>query len=259
MLPKLSLAPMQDVSTLPLWRSMARRGAPDLWVTEYFRVHQHSKPNPTILRSITHNDTGIPVIAQMIGNTPEYLVKMVHDLQEKSDCVGIDVNLGCPAPRVCGKNSGGALLLNHALIREIAETLRPVVTGTLTFKTRVGFESEAEFDALLELFAELPLDGLAIHGRTVREKYQSEVHTDEIASAVKRLPYPVTANGSIVCNQTARSMVEKTGAAGLMVGRGAIRNPWIYQQIRQELEGQPIFRPTLLDVKDYLFDLYAEI
>ena len=116
------------------------------------------------------------------------------------------------------------------LIREIADALRPVVTGSLTFKTRLGFKTEREFQDLLALFATLPLDGLAIHGRTVREKYQSDVHTDESAQAVLELPYPVTANGSIVSVQSALAMRKKTNAAGLMIGRGAIRNPWIFDR-----------------------------
>ena len=120
---------MQDVSTLPLWQVMDRRGGPDVYVTEYFRVHRDSHPSKEILRSITENKTGKPVIAQMIGNEPIELVRVAKELQARSDCTGIDVNLGCPAPRICGKNSGGALLKNLDLIREIADTLRPVVTG----------------------------------------------------------------------------------------------------------------------------------
>ncbi len=250
---------MQDVSTLPLWKVMHRRGGPDVYVTEYFRVHVDSHPSREILRSITDSHTGKPVIAQMIGNEPAELARTAKELQERSDCAGIDVNLGCPAPRICGKKSGGALLLDLDLIREIAETLRPVVKGSLTLKTRVGFESEQEFDSLLALFKSLPIDGLAIHGRTVMERYQSEVHTEEIARAVKELPFPVAANGSIVSVRSALSMLERTHAAGLMIGRGAIRNPWIYDQIRQALAGEKVFQPELTDLRDYVSDLYEAV
>ena len=257
--PTLSLAPMQDVSTLPLWQVMHRRGGPDVYVTEYFRVHSDSHPSKEILRSITESNTGKPVIAQMIGNDPAELARTAIELQSRSDCAGIDVNLGCPAPRICGKKSGGALLMDLDLIREIADALRPVVTGSLTFKTRLGFKTEREFQDLLALFATLPLDGLAIHGRTVREKYQSDVHTDEIAQAVLELPYPVTANGSIVSVQSALAMRKKTNAAGLMIGRGAIRNPWIFDQVRQAIAGEEMFQPTLIDLKDYISDLYEAV
>lgn len=250
---------MQDVSVLPLWRCLERRDGADLYVTEYFRVHCDSHPEKEILRSITDFPGEKPVIAQMIGNDPAHLVRTTELIQGQTDTAGIDINLGCPAPIVCGKLSGGALLRDHNLIREIAETLRPVVRGTLTLKTRVGFETPEEFEELLALFASLPIDGLAIHGRTVREKYQSPVHTDCIAQAVKVLPFPVTANGSIVSVETALAMHRSTGANGLMIGRGGIRNPWLFQQIRDSLGGLEPMRPTLADVRDYIFDLKDEI
>ncbi|MEX2581347.1 MAG: tRNA-dihydrouridine synthase family protein [Verrucomicrobiales bacterium] len=257
--PVLSLAPMQDVSVLPLWRCLSRRGGPDLYVTEYLRVHRDSVPEKAVLASIRGMSGRAPVVAQMIGNDPEHLVRTAKFVQENSDCAGIDVNLGCPAPKVCGKLAGGALLKNKDLIRRIAVDLRSVVAGSLTLKTRVGFESEGEFDELLELFAELPIDGLAVHGRTVRERYQSAVHTECIARAVGRLPFPVTANGSIVSAAAASGMLARTGAAGLMIGRGGIRNPWLFEQIRAEGSGELSPRPRLRDVLDYILELTKEV
>lgn len=249
---------MQDVSVLPLWRCLERRGGPDIYVTEYFRVHRDSHPEKEILRSMTNFPGDKPVIAQMIGNDPEHLLRTTNLLQDQSNCAGIDINLGCPAPNVCGKQSGGALLKDHDLIRKIVETLRPVVRGTFTLKTRVGFESPEEFENLLTLFASLPIDGLVIHGRTVREKYQSPVHTDCIAHAVKTLPFPVTANGSIVTVGTALGMHQATDASGLMIGRGGIRNPWLFQQVRDAFAGMESHALTLNDVKEYILELSDE-
>lgn len=246
---------MQDVSVLPLWRCLERRGGADVYVTEYFRVHRNSKPERDILRSIIAFNSDKPIVAQMIGNEPEELVRTARLLQDQSPCAGIDLNLGCPSPTVCGKSAGGALLRDPELIRRIVETLRPAVRGTLTLKTRIGFESADEFEALLGLFEALPIDGLAVHGRTVRERYQSEVHLDAIAAAARRLPFPVVANGSIVSAAAARAMAGATGAAGLMIGRGAIRDPWIFASIRDPL----LPRPTLRDVRDYLFELAEEV
>lgn len=258
-LPTLSLAPMQAVSVLPLWRCLERRGGPDVYVTEYFRVHRDSVPEKEILRSIQDSPGEKPVIAQMIGNEPEHLLRTAISLQDQTSCAGIDVNLGCPAPQVCGKNAGGALLRNHELIRRIAGELRPAVTGSLTLKTRVGFDSPDEFDALVKVFADLPIDGLAIHARTVRERYQTPVHPDCIARAVDALPFPVTANGNIVSVATALAFLEQTNAAGLMIGRGGIRNPWLFGQIRCALEGEAVFRPKLRDLHEYILELTEEI
>tara|TARA_R110002096_G_scaffold27831_15_gene84658 strand:+ start:3822 stop:4820 length:999 start_codon:yes stop_codon:yes gene_type:complete len=250
---------MQDVSVLPLWRCLERRGGPDLYITEYFRVHRDSHPEKDILRSIIEMGDKKTVIAQMIGNDPADLVRTARFIEDNSNCAGIDVNLGCPAPGVCGKLAGGALLKDHDLIRRIATELRATVKGKLTLKTRIGFESLDEFDALLKLFATLPIDGLAIHGRTVREKYQSPVHPEYIARAVSSMPYPVTANGNIVSTETAIAMLNQTGAAGLMIGRGGIRNPWLFAQIIEALSGKEVFQPTLHDLNAYLRELFEEV
>jgi tRNA-dihydrouridine synthase C len=250
---------MQDVSVLPLWRCLERRGGPDVYVTEYFRVHRESHPEKEILRSITAFATDKPVIAQMIGNEPEELVRTARHLQDHTPCAGIDLNLGCPSPTVCGKTAGGALLRQPDLIRRIVGALRPVVRGTLTLKTRIGFESPDEFVGLLELYEGLPIDGLAVHGRTVRERYQSEVHTAAIARAVSRLPFPVVANGSIVSAAAAVAMAEQTGAAGLMLGRGAIRDPWIFSAVRAAFAGEAFPRPSLRELHGYLRELADEV
>ncbi len=250
---------MQDVSVLPLWRCLERRGGPDVYVTEYFRVHRNSHPDREILRSITAFATDKPVIAQMIENDPDELVRTARHLQDHTPCAGIDLNLGCPSPTVCGKTAGGALLRQPDLIRRIVAALRPVVRGTLTLKTRIGFDSPDEFEGLLDLYAGLPIDGLAVHGRTVRERYQSEVHTGAIACAVTRLPFPVVANGSIVSAATAVAMAGKTGAAGLMLGRGAIRDPWIFAAVRAAFGGGSHPRPSLRDLHGYLRELADEV
>ncbi len=244
---------------LPLWRCLERRGGPDVYVTEYFRVHRGSHPEREILRSLTHFETGKKLIAQMIGNEAGELVRTARFLQDHSPCAGIDLNLGCPSPTVCGKTAGGALLRQPELVRDLVETLRPMVRGSLTLKTRLGYDAPEEFADLLELYADLPIDGLAVHGRTVKERYQSEVHVDAIARAVERLPYPVVANGSMVSARTAWNMRKKTGAAGLMLGRGAIRDPWVFAEIRRGPEACHVERPTLRDLRHYLEELLEEV
>jgi tRNA-dihydrouridine synthase C len=238
--PCLYLAPMQDVSVLPFWRCLERRGGPDVYVTEYFRVHRESHPDRGILRSITAFETRRPVIAQMIGNEPADLVRTARFLEDHTPCAG-------------------ALLRRSDLIRRLVEGLRPEVRGSLTLKTRIGFSSPDEFDALLGLFGSLPVDGLAIHGRTVSEGYRSAVHVDAIARAVARLPFPVVANGSIVSAATARAMAGRTGAAGLMLGRGAIRDPWVFEATRAAFAGRETRRPTLRELGDYLSELTEEV
>lgn len=256
--PALVLAPMQDVTDLPFMRVIARRGAPDWFVTEYFRVHPDSVPNPYILRSLVENETGKPIFAQMIGCDPASLVRTAKRLEELP-VAGIDLNLGCPAPIVCRKNAGGGLLREPEQVDRLLGTLREAVSGRFTVKTRVGFADEGEFPALLEIFRRHGLDGLTIHGRTVRERYQTPVHPDCVKMAVVAMDCPVIANGNIVDVSTGLEYHRHSGAAGLMIGRGAIRNPWIFAQLAASFDGTPTPEPSHRDLLEYVIELYDEL
>ncbi|MBS0659408.1 MAG: tRNA-dihydrouridine synthase [Verrucomicrobia bacterium] len=246
---------MQDVTDLTFMQVIHRRGDPDLYFTEYFRVHRDSKLDKPILRSIDENPTGRPIIAQMIGVDIPSLVRSAKEL-EKHPIAAVDLNLGCPAPIVCSKNAGGGLLRNPAQIDEILKALRDAIAGRFTVKTRIGFDHPGEFERLLEVFARHPIDALTVHGRTVRELYRSEVHLPEIRQAVEAMPCPVIANGNVLSTRLARETAGQTGAAGLMIGRGAIRNPWIFRQLREEAAGQTPFAPTLRDILAYVEELF---
>lgn len=256
--PALVLAPMQDVTDLPFMRVLGRRSLPDWFVTEYFRVHPDSRLNKYILRSICENQTGRPVFAQMIGRDIPNLIRTAKELAQYP-IAGIDLNLGCPAPIVCRKDAGGGLLRSPEKIHEILGALRAVIPGRFTVKTRLGYHSPEEFGALLEVFRSHSLDGLTIHGRTVIDRYKTPVRPDFVKMAVETMPCPVIANGNIVDAATALAFHAKTGAAGLMVGRGAIRNPWLFGQISAAFCDQTPKTPTRRDLRDYIMELSEEL
>ncbi len=253
--PVLSLAPMQDVTTLAFMRVIARYGGPDVYWTEFFRVHDVSRPEKWILDSITKNPTGKPVIAQMIGNDIPALIRTAKELQHYP-VAAIDLNLGCPAPIVYRKCAGGGLLREPQRIDAILGALRDAVKIPFTVKTRIGFESPAEFDALLKIFAKHPIDLLTVHARTVTQMYRPGVRYDLIAQAARELKCPVFANGNVFSAAQAQQLLAETGARGLMIGRGAIRNPWLFDQIRAQLRGEKIKLPTGRDVLNYIRELW---
>ena len=256
--PILALAPMQDVTDLPFWNLMTGYGGADVYFTEYFRVHPTSNLETWILRSITDNPTGRPVIAQMIGNDIPSLVRTAQELQQYP-IVAVDLNLGCPAPVVYRKCAGGGLLREPQRVAAILGALREAISIKFTVKTRIGFDSPEVFDELLPIFAKQSIDLLTVHGRTVQEMYRSEVHYDLIARAVAELQFPVLANGNVYSAQNADEILQSTGAKGLMIGRGAIRNPWLFHQIRQHQRGETIFTPTGQDVLAYVLALYEAV
>lgn len=249
---------MQDVTDLEFWRLVARYGGADVYYTEYFRVHPDSHLEKPILASVTENPTGRPVIAQMIGNDIPALVRSAKELQQHP-VAGIDLNLGCPAPIVYRKCAGGGLLRDVPRIDGILGALREAVSVKFTVKTRLGFDDTETIDALLPLFVKHGVDLLTIHGRTVTQMYRDGVRYDLIGAAAAALPCPVLANGNIGSHLDAEAVTRQTGVRGHMLGRGAIRNPWLFEQIRQHFCGQSVFKPSAAQRLAYVRELYETV
>lgn len=253
--PLTALAPMQDVTTHAFMHVINQFGAPDYFVTEFFRVHDTSRPEKHILHSVTHNETGRPVFAQLIGESLEHLERTVNELLHYP-IAGIDLNLGCPAPKVYKKNVGGGLLRDPEKVAKILHVLRRVCPGLFTVKMRIGFDDDSPFDEVLQAISENEVDLLTVHGRTVKEGYRSEVHYDLIRHAVTQVPCPVLANGNVTSARRAKEIIQETGAAGVMIGRHAIRNPWIFSQCRDLFAGREQSPITLSQVYEYIEVLF---
>lgn len=249
-----SLAPMQDVTDLPFMKVMHRYGAPDYFFTEYFRVYPNSRLDRHILRSITENPSDRPVYAQLLGNSLDDIKRIVPQL-ENHPIAGVDLNVGCPAPKIYKNAAGGGLLRDIDRLERIVETLREAVQGSLSLKIRIGFDSFEPFEETIALVEKYSIDLLTIHARTVREAYRGEPHYEFVKKAVEALDCPVFANGNITSAAKANRVIKDTGATGVMIGRSAIRNPWIFRQVREFSHGNPIFQPTLADVRQYVDDL----
>lgn len=257
--PATVLAPMQDVTGLGYIDIIGETGAPDWFVTEFFRVHESSRLEKHILASITDNVAGRPVWAQLIGEDIPHMQRTVRDLLAHKEVAGIDLNMGCPAPKVYRKNVGGGLQRDLPHVDKLLGALREVCPeGRLTVKTRIGFDSTDSFPALLELINKHRVDLLTVHGRTVKGLYRSAVDYDAIALAVKSANCPVIANGDVTSVRKAHEVIAHTGAAGVMIGRHAIRNPWIFRQIRESFSGAEVFRPTLGDVREYVSKILTQ-
>ena len=248
---------MQDVTDLAFMRVIAHYGTPDYFFTEFFRVHAQSRPERHILRSIDENATGRPVFAQLIGEDIAHMVRTAEALA-RHPIAGIDVNLGCPAPKIYKKNVGGGLLRDPERIRSTLSALRDAVPGLLTVKMRIGFEDTSNLDRILDIVNDCGIDLLTVHGRTVREMYRSLVHYDQIGRAAARARCPVLANGNVTSARKAREVVAETGCLGVMIGRHAIRNPWIFSQCRELFAGREPTPVTLGGVREYAERLYRE-
>lgn len=254
--PLTALAPMQAVTDAAFMGLVAGYGAPDLFVTEYVRVHEGVPLDPDVVRAVEAHGPRHAVYAQLIGEHVPSMVRAARALQAYQ-VAGIDLNLGCPAPKLYKKNVGGGLLRDPAHVDRLLGALRDAVSGRFTVKMRLGFDSPAPFETILDLVDQHAVDLLTVHGRTVADMYRPGVRYDLIAQAVGRVRCPVLANGDVTSPAKAAAVLAATGAAGVMVGRHAIRNPWIFAQIRDQLAGRPVVPASRGALRDYVDRLYA--
>lgn len=253
---RLLLAPMQDVTDLAFMRTLQRiNSLPDAFITAYFR----STPTTCALaehnlRCIDENETGVPVLAQLAGSDAPALLRDAAMLLARPGVAGINLNAGCPSPLVNRHGAGAGLLRDLPRFAEIARELRRALpAGQFSIKCRLGWEhAETEFPRILEILAAAAPDEVGIHARTRRQLYGGSPDFTYVQRAVATLPCPVLANGDIGTPAQAAACLQATGAAGLLIGRGAVRNPYLFRQLR----GGPA--PTLEEMRQYYSILVEE-
>ncbi len=242
---RLALAPMQDVTDLAFMRTLARIGSlPDLFITAYFRSTRTTcAMAENNLRCITGNETGVPIVAQLAGSEAAALCRDAEALLELP-IAGINLNAGCPSPLVNRHGAGAGLLREPENFLSIMQALRGVVpVGQFSVKCRLGWSDPAEFAELLPLLSMGGADEIMVHARTRRQLYGGEPLRSYITQAVRALPCPVWANGDIATPEDAMMCMQETGAAGLLIGRGAVRNPYLFRMLRG---GKPPNRGEML-------------
>ena len=237
------LAPMSGVTDAPFRREADRFGAPAV-VTEMVAGAELARETEEFVRrAAPHNGAG-PFIVQLAGREPEWM-RIGAELSEAAGADIIDINMGCPAKKVTGGQSGCALMREPELARQlIAET----VAGTkrpVTVKMRLGWDDSSLNAPEIARIAEG--EGarmVTVHGRTRMQFYTGEANWGRIAAVVEAVKLPVIANGDIEDEASAREAIEKSGAAGVMIGRGAEGRPWRLAQISSALFGTPYREPT---------------
>ena len=253
---RLLLAPMQDVTDLAFMRTLQRiNSLPDAFITAYFR----STPTTCALaehnlRCIDENETGVPVLAQLAGSDAPALLRDAAMLLARPGVAGINLNAGCPSPLVNRHGAGAGLLRDLPRFAEIARELRRALpAGQFSIKCRLGWEhAETEFPRILEILAAAAPDEVGIHARTRKQLYGGFPDFSYVQRAVATLTCPVLANGDIGTPAQAAACLQATSAAGLLIGRGAVRNPYLFRQLR----GGPA--PTLEEMRQYYSILVEE-
>ena len=237
------LAPMSGVTDAPFRREADRFGAPAV-VTEMVAGAELARETEEFVRrAAPHNGSG-PFIVQLAGREPDWM-KVGAELSEAAGADIIDINMGCPAKKVTGGQSGCALMREPELARRliastVAGTKRPV-----TVKMRLGWdEGSLNAPEIARIAEGEGAQMVTVHGRTRMQFYTGQATWDRIAAVVEAIRLPVIANGDIENETSAREAMKRSGSAGVMIGRGAEGRPWRLAQISQALFGTPYQPPT---------------
>lgn len=199
------------------------------------------------------SDDERPAGAQIFGDDPDIMAKAALKAMEFSPDF-IDINMGCPAPKIAGNGGGSALLKNPELIGKIIKKVVEVSPVPVTAKIRIGWDGNSiNAVEVAKRIEAAGADAITVHGRTKDQMYAPPVSLDEIANVKKAVSIPVIGNGDIVDGKSAKLMLDKTGCDFLMVGRGALGNPWIFQCINAYLNNETDFtEPTLEEKMDVM-------
>ena len=249
------LAPMRSLTQGPLWMILNAYGAPDAYVSEFVRVHENFTLDPQWVEKSLMYAAACPLWIQLMGNDAKALARNVKILQQ-FPIAGIDFNVGCPAPKIFKKQAGGGLLRNLTLLNDLVCSLRQSCQKPLSVKIRLGFDNTDVFEKVLDILSVNGVDLITIHARTVQEGYTGTVRYEFIKRAVQSTRMPIVANGSINSLAQVRRVLYFTDCHGVMLGRAAVRNPWIFAQWRNTVLGKSTPCPCYQDVFAYLQKIY---
>lgn len=250
---------MEGVSHPAFRAMMAAKGGLGVVCTEFVRVSR-GPLSPVALRREVVKVEGVPLSVQVMGNDADKMAEAASVVAEAGADV-VDVNLGCPMPRVVRKGVGAAMLKDPKLLAEVLESMRSATPGLLSAKIRAGFDDAENVVAIAKTVESTGVDFIAVHPRRRCDFYTGVADWRIIRVLRDELSIPVVGNGDVWYAADALRMERETGCDAVMIGRPAIRNPWIFEQIEALREGREPFAPSGADVMTHLRDLrsrYAE-
>lgn len=245
----LVLAPMAGVTDLP-FRLLCKEQGAGLLCMEMVSAKAISYKNKNTLALMQIDQREHPISMQLFGSEPELMGEVAKSIEEHPFDI-LDINMGCPVPKVVNNQEGSALMKTPKLVEAIVRSVVRAVKKPVTVKIRKGFDAEhVNAVEIARIIEDCGASAIAVHGRTREQYYSGTADWDIIRQVKEAVSIPVLGNGDVDSPQKAKVLFEETGCDGIMIGRGARGNPWLFKQIDHYLEtGEILDKPSKAEVK----------
>jgi tRNA-dihydrouridine synthase B len=255
--PPMILSPMAGVTDYTFRRLVKRRGGVGLVVSEFISVEGLTRHNPKSKRQMQFDEEERPFAVQIFGGQPERM-RLGAEMAQEVGADILDVNCGCPAPKVVKHGGGSGLLRDLPRLEIILKEIKKTITIPLTLKMRVGF-SDSTINAVevAKMAEQCGVEHIQVHGRTKEQGYKGLANWDHIKAVKEAVSVPVSGNGDITTIEYALKKWRESGVDGILIGRGAMQNPWIFRQINDVLNGREPYQPDLEEKKIVLLDFFS--
>lgn len=246
------LAPMAGITDLP-FRELCKEQGAGLLYTEMVSAKAISYRNRNTIPLMEISPGENPVALQIFGSEPELMAEVAKSIEDQPFDI-LDINMGCPVPKVVNNGEGSALLKNPELIRKIVSAVSRAIKKPVTVKMRAGFEGE-DVDPVetAKIMEDSGAAAIAVHGRTRQQYYSGKADWDTIRKIKEAVSVPVIGNGDVDSPKKAEAMLKETGCDAVMIGRAVRGNPWIFREMNYYFEtGELLPRPSIEELKEMI-------
>lgn len=246
------LAPMAGVTDLPFRKLCKEQGA-GLICMEMVSAKAISFYNKNTEALMEIDKCENPVSMQLFGSEPELMARVAAETEERPFDI-LDINMGCPVPKVVNNGEGSALLKNPELIVKIVKSVSSAIKKPLTVKVRIGFENEpVDIVDIAKRVEDAGAAAIAVHGRTRQQYYSGTADWDAIRRVKEAVSIPVIGNGDVDSPEKAEALIKETGCDGVMIGRAVRGNPWLFRELNHYFEtGEKLSRPSVEEVREMI-------